>query len=160
MTLLHFLNRHFRSSDSINISCLVILSKQCFVYVESVIVYHFSFGDMLYELLCEYLQTFFCCLSSHTLDYLRGSSCQQWVLIHESIQPYPLQIPCRLSRPIQSPIDFVSFQQYHFLGHWISLTLHPNDPINQVRLHLKRQNRISSKGLFSNVLPLSQCPPR
>ena len=149
----------FRLSDSNNLSCLVLLRKPCFFHVKNTIIRHISFGDMIHKLSCEYLQTLFCCFSSHTLDHLRGSSCQKWVSIHESIQPSPLQTPCQSIQPTQTTIDIVSFKQYHVSGQWISLTLHLNYPINQVRLHFKRQNRIRSRALFIDVLPLSQCPP-
>ena len=113
---------------------------------------------MLHELPFEDLQTFFFHLISRTLDHLGGSSCQQWVLIHECIQPPPPKIPCQSSRPIQSPIDLVSFRQYNVSGNWISLTLHPNYRIHQVRLNFKRQNRVRSRALFIYFLPLSQFP--
>ena len=64
----------------------------------------------------------------------------------------PPQIPCWLSQSIKSPVDLVSFQQDHVLGHWISMTLHPNYSINQVRL-------FRSRPIFSNVLPLYSYPP-
>ena len=114
---------------------------------------------MIYELPCEYFHTFFCRISCHTLDHLRGSSFQQWVSIHELIQPPPTQIPCWSSHPIKPPIYLVSFRQDHVSGHWISLNLHPNYSINQVRLYLKIKNRIRSRVIFSNVLPLYRYPP-
>ena len=112
---------------------------------------------MLHEIQFEDSQTFICRLSSHMFDQLRGSSCQQWMLIHELIQPPPPQIPCRLSWPIKAQIYLVSFQQYHVSGDWKSLTLYHNYPINQfrlrlkkqVRLHFKRQNRIRSRALLA-----------
>ena len=152
------MNRIFLSGDRNKLSCPVLMRNPVLPMLKilsSVIV----FGNMIHELPCEDLKTFFCRLRYPTLDHLKGLSFQQWVSIHESIQPPPLQKTCRSIWPIQSSIDIVSFQQYHVSGHWISLTLHPNYPINQVIIHFKIQNRISSRALFSDVLPLSQCPP-
>ena len=90
---------------------------------------------MLYQLPCEDLQTFLFFLIYHRLDHLRSSSCQQWVSIYEYIQLSTLQIPLLSIFSIQSLICIVSFQQYYVFSHYISLTLYPNYPINQFRLH-------------------------
>ena len=80
----------FRASDSNNLSFLVLMIKPLSLHVENTIVSHFLFGDILYQLPCEYFQTLLFCLGSHTLYYLKCSSCQQWVSIHELIQIFPL----------------------------------------------------------------------